>query len=63
MDKMNFERICRRIDSYREEMIELQKALTAEPAVGPLNGGDGEMLKARLLKKRHQDIGLNDFRN
>ena len=37
-----------RIDSYREEMIELQIALTAVPAVGPENGGDGEILKANF---------------
>ena len=63
MDKMIFERISRRIDSYRLDMIDLQKALTAEPAVGPLNGGDGEMLKARLLKKKLQQMGFEIFRH
>jgi len=61
MDDRIFEKICRRIDSYRDEMIDLQKALTAVPAVGPINGGDGEMLKARLLKKRLQEMGFTDF--
>ena len=51
IDENTFEKICRRIDTYRDDMIELQKALTAVPAVGPINGGDGEMLKAQLLKK------------
>jgi len=63
MDDVIFERISRRIDSYRNDMIELQKALTAVPAVGPLNGGDGEMLKAQLLKKLLQDMGFTDFRH
>lgn len=58
-----FESISRRIDAYRQEMIDLQKALTAEPAVGPLNGGDGEMRKALLLKQCLQDMGFKDFRH
>lgn len=61
MDDLIFERICRKIDSYREEMIDLQKALTAVPAVGPINGGDGEMMKARLLKQRLLTMGFTDF--
>jgi len=58
-----FEKISRRIDTYRDDMIELQKALTAVPAVGPVNGGDGEMLKARLLKKRLMEMGFTSFRH
>ncbi len=63
MDKELFSRICRRIDTYREDMIELQTLLTATPAVGPLNGGDGEMLKAQLLKERLIQMGFSDFRH
>jgi len=44
-----FERICRRIDSYRNDMVALQTALTAIPAIGPDNGGDGEYTKSRVL--------------
>ncbi len=61
MDENIFERISSRIDSYREDMIDLQKSLTAVPAVGPINGGDGEMLKAQLLKKCLQDMGFTNF--
>ncbi|MFO7569759.1 MAG: M20 family metallo-hydrolase [Smithellaceae bacterium] len=61
IDPSLFEKISRRIDSYRDDMIELQKALTAVPAVGPLNGGDGEMLKALMLKDRLQRMGFDDF--
>lgn len=63
MDKLLFEKISSRIDSYREDMIDLQKVLTAVSAVGPINGGDGEMLKAQLLKKRLQEMGFTDFRH
>jgi succinyl-diaminopimelate desuccinylase len=63
IDKEAFEKISRRIDSYRDDMIELQKALTAVPAVGPQNGGNGEMLKARMLEKRLMEMGFNDFRH
>ena len=52
IDADKFKRISQRIDSYREAMIELQIALSAVPAVGPENGGDGEFLKSNLLKER-----------
>ena len=63
IDENTFERISRRIDTYRDDMIELQKALTAVPAIGPINGGDGEMLKAQLLKKRLIEMGFVSFRH
>lgn len=63
IDENSFEIISRRIDTYRNEMIELQKALTAVPAVGPVNGGDGEMLKAQMLEKRLRDMGFTQFRH
>ena len=44
-----FEKITRRIDSYENDMIALQIALTAIPALAPENGGDGEYEKARYL--------------
>jgi succinyl-diaminopimelate desuccinylase len=63
MDEKIFEKISRRIDAYRDDMIDLQKALTAVPAVGPVNGGDGEMLKAQMLKKRLVEMGFTSFRH
>lgn len=63
IDETTFEKISRRIDTYREDMIELQKALTAVPAVGPVNGGDGEMLKAQMLKNRLIEMGFTSFRH
>jgi len=58
-----FKKIAQRIDSYREEMIELQTALSAVPAIGPENGGEGELLKANLLEKRLRELGFKHFRH
>lgn len=63
IDENTFEKISRRIDSYRDDMIELQKTLTAVSAVGPVNGGDGEMLKAQTLKKKLLELGFTNFRH
>jgi succinyl-diaminopimelate desuccinylase len=63
IDADKFQRITQRIDSYREAMIELQIALSAVGAVGPENGGDGELLKANLLKDRLIQMGFKNFRN
>ncbi len=63
IDKKLFKRITDRIDSYRDAMIELQIGLTAIPAVGPENGGDGELLKANFLKKRLIDLGFKNFQH
>jgi succinyl-diaminopimelate desuccinylase len=41
--------LIRRIDGYRDEMIELQRKLTAIPALSPRSGGDGEGKKAAFL--------------
>ncbi|MCX5848307.1 MAG: M20 family metallo-hydrolase [Deltaproteobacteria bacterium] len=63
IDVDKFKRVSQRIDSYREAMIELQTSLCAVPAVGPENGGDGESLKADLLKNRLVQLGFKNFRH
>ncbi|HBI48154.1 MAG TPA: diaminopimelate aminotransferase [Smithella sp.] len=63
IDEDKFKRVSQRIDSYREAMIELQIALSAVSAVGPENGGDGELLKANLLKDRLIQMGFKNFRH
>jgi succinyl-diaminopimelate desuccinylase len=63
IDTDKFQRISQRINSYREQMIELQTALTAIPAIGPENGGDGELLKANYLKQRLMELGFTSFRH
>ena len=47
-----------KIDSYRDSMVELQKNLTAIPAIGPKNQGQGETKKAAYLKDFLKKIGL-----
>jgi len=47
---MDFDSITRKIESLLPTMIEWQKGLTAIPAIGPENGGDGELNKSRYLK-------------
>jgi succinyl-diaminopimelate desuccinylase len=63
IDKNIFQRVQDRIDSYRDAMIELQTGLCAIPAIGPENGGDGELLKADYLKKRLIELGFNNFQH
>lgn len=63
IDENLFKRITDKIDSYRDAMIDLQVGLTAIPAVGPENGGDGEFLKANFLKKRLIELGFKNFQH
>ncbi len=42
--------LLRRIEGYREWAVELQRGLTAIPAVAPDSGGGGELEKARWLQ-------------
>jgi len=63
IDAHKFHRVSQKIDSYRDQAIELQKTLTAIPAVGPENGGDGELLKANFLKQRLMEMGFKNFRH
>jgi len=63
IDANKFRRVSQKIDSYRDQAIELQKTLTAIPAVGPENGGDGELLKANFLIQRLMEMGFKDFRH
>jgi succinyl-diaminopimelate desuccinylase len=46
-----FGRICDRIDSYRNEMIDMQIKLCSLSAIAPESGGEGEAKKAEELLK------------
>ena len=53
---MSFEEVSEWIADHQEAMVELQRELTARPALGPENGGAGEWEKARFLEdhlRRH----------
>ena len=54
--------ILKKIESYRDQMIQLQKDLTAIPALGPENGGQGERKKADFLKEFLKNNGFDNVR-
>jgi len=43
------EKIAKRIDSFRNEMVDMQIKLCSLPAISPANGGEGEIKKAEFL--------------
>lgn len=43
---------------HADEMVQLQAQLTARPALGPENGGQGEWARARFLEDYLQQCGL-----
>lgn len=63
IDDDKFKRITRRIESYRQAMVEMQIALSALPAIGPESGGEGEWRKADFLQKRLSQLGFKNFRH
>ncbi|MBE3112934.1 MAG: M20 family metallo-hydrolase [Acidobacteria bacterium] len=44
-----FDRLTRRIEHFRDEMVDLQVRLCAIPAIAPSSGGEGEAKKADFL--------------
>ena len=48
----NIEGVYSKIESFRSEIIEMQRELTARPALGPENGGTGEHEKANYMKEQ-----------
>ncbi len=51
-----------RIDSYREELIDLETSLTAIIAMSPKSGGDGEQKKAEFIKEYLKKHGIGDIK-
>ncbi len=46
------EELYSKIESYRSEIIEMQRELTSRPALSPENGGSGEHDKAEYIKEQ-----------
>ncbi|HUV60501.1 MAG TPA: M20 family metallo-hydrolase [Desulfatiglandales bacterium] len=44
--------VYKKIDSFRPEIIEMQRELTSRPALGPENGGSGEHEKTDYIKEQ-----------
>ncbi len=59
MDENLLKQVFDKIDSYREYSVELQRAITAIPALSPVSGGDGEWKKALRLKEEMDRIGYD----
>jgi succinyl-diaminopimelate desuccinylase len=52
------ETLRKRVEEKRDQIIELQRELTAVPALGPQNGGMGEWEKAQVLSRWVSRLGL-----
>lgn len=59
MDRMT--KIAKRIDSFRDEMIDMQIKLCSYPAISPASGGEGEVNKAEFLLEFLQSNGFSDI--
>ena len=60
MDKDLMKKVYEKIEGYRDEMIDLQSKLTAIPALGPTNDGEGEEKKAAFVKGwMEKEIGFD----
>jgi len=61
--QQDFEQLATRIDSLRDEAIQIMKDIIPLKALGPLNGGSGEKAKAEYLKKYMEDNGFGRVKN
>ncbi len=57
-DESMFRKLNEKIETYRREMVEFQKAITAIPALSPTSGGEGEWDKAMYIKNYLQEHGF-----
>ncbi len=56
-----FDKLARRIEQYRDEMVDLQMRLCAIPAIAPSSGGEGEAHKADFLVEWLKANGFVDI--
>ncbi len=54
--------LYQRIENSRETLVEWQRQLVAIPALGPENGGEGELKKAEYVKSILNEIGFDEIR-
>jgi succinyl-diaminopimelate desuccinylase len=50
-----------KIGQYRSDMVEMQRSLTAIPALAPENGGEGEFRRAALMKQYLDQLHLDEL--
>ena len=56
------EQLLNRIDAMADEVVDLQRALVAIPALGPDNDGDGEKAKADHILAWLREVGVPEIR-
>ena len=56
------EKVISRIDTYRNEMVDMQIKLCSIPAIAPINGGNGETEKAEALLKILKDMEFDSIK-
>lgn len=61
-DTKVFNRLARRLESFRDQMVELQMKLCAIPAIAPASGGEGEARKAEFLEAYLRQNGITDLK-
>jgi succinyl-diaminopimelate desuccinylase len=57
----DFQRIAKRIEAYRNDMIDMQIKLCSLPAISPASGGEGEAKKAEFLLTFFRENGFSDI--
>ncbi len=57
----DLEKVFRRIDTYRNDMIDMQIELCSYPAISPEYGGEGEAKKAEVVKRFLERNGYKDI--
>lgn len=60
-DRKVFNRLAKRLESFRDQMVELQMKLCAIPAIAPASGGEGEARKAEFLESYLRQNGITDL--
>ncbi|MGC8849074.1 MAG: M20 family metallo-hydrolase [Candidatus Bathyarchaeia archaeon] len=61
LDLNLFNIVASRIDGYVDEIVEMQRKLTAAQAIGPENGGKGEYEKAKYVKEMLEKLNPDEI--
>ncbi len=62
MTEEDFAHVSRKIDAYKDQVIQIQKGLVSFKAMGPESSGDGEMEKAYFVKELLRQIGFDEIK-
>lgn len=61
MNSEQLKKVCEKLESYRDEMVEFQRDITAQPALSPKSGGEGEWKKTRVIEKYLKKFGAESI--